>query len=296
MDVRAVVATSMDPQTSALCMAQHLEMAGRSNVEVIVGEDIHGLGVGIWKDDALVGFPLREKCLDELFTESDDDLDAIMSTLGSLDDLAEMMDDSERNDWVYISLGGMTSLATLTKEYPEATGKIEDLIVMAANICSDLEIYPFVRAPAQETNAAADPEAANFIFSQDGPGKNFYIMPVDPGQGTIEGEHYEQIIEAAESDDCPGATALIDFYSEWNKQARADETILTHFEAIEYDPKVSSALRYDPTCVLYAAQLLTQGEEEDDFVTTEIIPAIWFDDDAYTYIEEGFELAARNVW
>ena len=136
-----------------------------------------------------------------------------------------------------------------------------------------------------------DPTAANFIFSKEGPGKNLYVMPVGPGQDTIDGEPYQRIIKAAEDDTCPGASALLELYFEWSKQARADEDILTHYEAIEFDPKVSSALRYDPTCILFAAQLLTKEDASDDYVTKVKMPGLWFDDDAYTHIVDDFTLA-----
>ena len=68
---------------------------------------------------------------------------------------------------------------------------------------------------------------------------NIYVMPVGPGQDTIDGEYYERIVRAAKSGTCPGAAALLEFYFEWSKQARNDTSILTHSEAMAYDPKVS---------------------------------------------------------
>ena len=128
-------------------------------------------------------------------------------------------------------------------------------------------------------------------MSKDGPGENLYVMPVGPGQDVIDGEPYQRIIRAAESGTCPGASALLDFYFEWSKQARADTTVLTHYEAIAYDPKISSALRYDPTCVLFAAQLLTAEDKTDDYVTHVEVQGIWFDDEAFTYVPQTLDLA-----
>ena len=187
---------------------------------------------------------------------------------------------------------GMTTIAALTEDYPDATAKIQDLVVMGANICDDKVIYPpDVAAPVQETNAACDPTAANFIFSKEGPGKNFYVMPVGPGQGTIDGEYYQRVVQAAESGTCPSAAALLEMYFEWSEQASADDTILTHAEAIAYDPLEASALRYDPTAVFFAAQLLTKQDKTDDHVTHVEIPGLWFDDDAYTHIPNEFMLS-----
>lgn len=66
-------------------------------------------------------------------------------------------------------------------------------------------------------------------------------MPVGPGQDTLDGPEYQRIIRAAESSTCPGADALLELYFAWSEAARADETILTHGEAVAYDPNVSQA-------------------------------------------------------
>lgn len=142
MDIKAVVGTSMDPYISALCMAQHLFLAGRAedDVKVIVGKDIHDapFRAGIWIPEDLVGFPLREKCL---YANDTDLEEGIMSVeLGDMTDLANMLVDSERHDWVYISLGGLTSVSALTKEFPDAAKKIEDMVVMASAICKCIMI------------------------------------------------------------------------------------------------------------------------------------------------------------
>lgn len=115
-------------------------------------------------------------------------------------------------------------------------------------------------------------------------------MPVGPGQDTLDGEPYQRIIQAANSGTCPGASALIDFYFEWSKQARANESLLTHAEAIAFDPQESSALRYDPTCVLYAAQILTKADKSDDYMAHIEIPGLWFDDEAWTYVSDSFQI------
>lgn len=292
MDVKAVVATSMDPFTSALCMAQHLFMAGRPDIMVFQGKDIHEapFRAGIWIPEDLVGFPLREKCESILKYVNDPAMSGLVN-FSDTEGLAQMLEESGRDDWVYITLGGMTTVAALTQEYPEAAARIKDMVVMGANVCGEKEIYDRVWAPVQETNVACDPTAANFVFSRDGPGQNLYVMPVGPGQDTIDGRPYQKIVQAAESSKCPGAAALLDFYFEWSKQARADETVLTHYEAVAYDPQVSSALRYDPTAVLYAAQLLTEDDETDDLVVDIEVPGILFDDEAFTHITDTLDLA-----
>lgn len=271
MDVRGVVATSMDPGLSAMCMAQHLSKAGVSDrTKVFIGMDIHDapFRAGIWIPEDLVGFPLRDKC------QATGQL-ATTSLLG-IEDLADMLEQSERDDWVYIAVGGLTTVHTLAMDYPKAMQKVKDMIVMAANICGEKEIYDRVWAPVQETNVACDPTAANFVFSEDGPGDTLYVMPVGPGQDTIDGEPYQQIVKAHASGTCPGAEALLEFYFAWSEAARADDTILTHQEAMDYDPNVSSALRYDPTCIMMASQIFTTEDTSDDYVVIEEIPGgIW---------------------
>lgn len=154
MDIKAVVGTSMDPITSALCMAYHLFIAGRTDVKVYAGKDIHDAPFrsGIWIDENLVGFPLREKC--ESFLDDAPSEKEVLASIGDMKDLAQMLVKSDRDDWVYISLGGMSTIAALTKDYPEAADKIEDMVVMGTNICGDMMIYTGVMAPVQETNVA----------------------------------------------------------------------------------------------------------------------------------------------
>ncbi len=35
----------------------------------------------------------------------------------------------------------MTSIAELTEQYPQAADKIQDMIVVAANICDEMDIF-----------------------------------------------------------------------------------------------------------------------------------------------------------
>jgi len=95
MDVKAVVVTSMAPYTSSSCMAQHLIRADKTDVKVIAGKDIREVArAGIWIDEDLVGFPLREKCEDPNFVDR--------THIGGMEDFAQMLVDSVRTDWVYI--------------------------------------------------------------------------------------------------------------------------------------------------------------------------------------------------
>lgn len=145
----------MDPFTSALCMAQHLLLAGRQDVKVIAGKDIHDSPrAGIWQVEDLVGFPLREKCESGLNIEEVGVNFIDAESIGDLEDLKTLLAESDRDDWVYITLGGMTTIAALTKQYPDEAAKIQDMIVMGTNICDEKEIYTDFMAPVQETNVA----------------------------------------------------------------------------------------------------------------------------------------------
>jgi hypothetical protein len=64
---------------------------------------------------------------------------------------ANLLMESDRDDWWYLVVGGQTSLQRLILEYPEAAAKIDTLIVMAGNWCADFEPYPDVMAPTDET-------------------------------------------------------------------------------------------------------------------------------------------------
>ena len=58
---------------------------------------------------------------------------------------------------------------------------------------------------------------------------------------------------------------------------------------------MSSALRYDPTCILFASQLLSSEDKSDDYVTHVEIPGLWFDDKGYTHLPLDFTLGSGPV-
>jgi inosine-uridine nucleoside N-ribohydrolase len=140
-------------------MAEHVNLAGHP--EVIVGQGASTKNVtraGVCALDALVGFALRDKCINVTHPFEQDGVKAA----------AERIMDSNRDDWVYITTGPTTSVRALKEQFPEAAEKIDMMVVMGSNFCDEYEPYVGVPALVQETNTACDPESMDIMSSVDG--------------------------------------------------------------------------------------------------------------------------------
>ena len=156
VDMQVVMATSEDPALSALCIAAQIELSGfsledSSTVTVAQGETLppyeeRGSVCGI---PGILGFGIEPICRG-FFNETDPVADGLIEENG-VEYVAQLLMDSDRDDWWYLVVGGQTSLKRLIEEFPEAAAKIETLVVMAGNWCADFEPYPDVMAPTDET-------------------------------------------------------------------------------------------------------------------------------------------------
>ena len=153
--MQVVMATSEDPALSALCIAAQIELSGisleDSPITVAQGETLppyeeRGSVCGI---PGILGFGIEPVCRG-FYNESDPLADGLIEENG-VDYVAQLLMESDRDDWWYLVVGGQTSLRRLIEEYPEAAAKIETLVVMAGNWCADFEPYPDVMAPTDET-------------------------------------------------------------------------------------------------------------------------------------------------
>ena len=163
----------------------------------------------------------------------------------------------------YLVVGGQTSLRDLITNYAEAAAKIDTLIVMAGNWCSDFEPYPDVLAPTDETNIGCDPAAANYVLDgSKSPIRNVYYVPVVMAD-EIGGDEYIKIVEAAESGADPGAAATLNFYRAWSKAGRANPDLLIHLEALTYDPETESTPQFDACAIMLTLELLDHESCED---------------------------------
>lgn len=151
-----VLTTSEKPMLSAQCVAKHLDLAGKTEIPVGVGRELpayskRGSVCGI---PGLVGFALENVCKEvDLPTLKED----------GLEEMVKMIMESGRKDWVYIAVGGQTTIKALLEEYPGAAAHIDTLIIMGGNWCAHFDPYPGVTAPTDETNIGCDPAAANFV-------------------------------------------------------------------------------------------------------------------------------------
>ena len=114
IDLKYVVTTSEQPELSAKCVAKHLDLAGRSkDVRVGAGSELPNatLRAGIFTTPNIMGFALQDTCEDSTLVC---DKDGVVS-------LAEMLNNSDHDDWWYFVVGAQTTLRALIKNYPDAT-------------------------------------------------------------------------------------------------------------------------------------------------------------------------------
>lgn len=254
IDLRYVLATGENPTLGAQCAAKHLSLAEKYDIPVGIGAEfpdyIHRGGV--CAIPGLVGFALEEKCSDGPALSVDED---------GIAAVASMIIDSDRDDWWYLVVGGLSSVQALVENYPDAASKISTLVIMGGNWCINFQPYPDVDAPTDETNIACDPGAANFVLdSSVSPFENVYFVPVAVAD-EIGGEDYMKIVQAANDGSDLGAKATIDFYKAWSAAGRADPSLLIHLEALTYDPETESTPMFDPCAVMLVLELLDDCED-----------------------------------
>jgi inosine-uridine nucleoside N-ribohydrolase len=254
VDLRYVLTTGENPTLGAQCAAKHLFLAEKYDIPVGIGAEfpdyIHRGGV--CAIPGLVGFALEEKCSDGPTLPVDED---------GIASVASMIMDSERDDWWYLVVGGLSSVQALVENYPDAASKISTLVIMGGNWCANFQPYPDVDAPTDETNIACDPSAANFVIdSTVSPFENVYFVPVAVAD-EIGGDDYMKIVQAANDESDLGAKATIDFYKAWSAAGRADPTLLIHLEAMAYDPETESTPMFDPCAVMLVLELLDDCED-----------------------------------
>ena len=268
LDLKYVIATSENPTLSAQCAAKHLNLAERSDIPVGKGVEFpdYSLRGGVCATPGLVGFALEEKCSEGETQPYDED---------GIATIASMLEESERDDWWYIVVGGQSSVKALVEMYPAAADKISTLIVMGGNWCSDFQPYPDVDAPTDETNIACDPGAANFVLdSTYSPFDKIYYVPVVVAD-EIGGEDYMKFVAAANSGEV-GAAATLEFYKAWSEAGRADPSLLIHLEAMTYDPETESTPQFDACAVMLALELLDDKKCEDRLTLYDIDSGVHF--------------------
>lgn len=262
---------------AAKCTAEHLRVADRLDVLAAKGASIKDIPrAGVCADADFLGFALRDKCINSTAPYEDDGIQAA----------ADLILNSNRSDWVYITTGSTRSVRVLQERFPEAAKQIDMMVVMGANFCDEFSPYVGVPAPVQETNAACDPEAMDIISSADGVGNKLYFTPVLINDALYQ-DDYAKVVAAAESG-AAGPKAIIDFYKAWSDAGRADPTLLIYAEAMAFDPQMESPPLWDPSAVMMAIQLLTL-DTSDDWLELYEVPGVDFNSSAFTILPESFQ-------
>jgi inosine-uridine nucleoside N-ribohydrolase len=258
LDPKYILTTSEQPELSAKCVVKHLNIAERySDIPVGIGSVLppYDERASVCGIPGLVGFALAAECEDVGGLTYDADGVAVA---------AQLIMDSDRDDWWYIAVGGQTSLRRMIEEFPDAAAKIDTLVIMGGNFCSDFEPYPGVVAPTDETNIGCDPAAANVVLDDNvNPIPNIYYVPVAMAD-EIGGLDYADIVTSAETGSDLGAKGTIDFYKAWSAAGRADSKLLIHEEALAYDPATESTPQFDACAIMVAMELLDDSQNCDD--------------------------------
>lgn len=124
LDTKMVISTSEQPELTAKCVWQHIQLSELDyDIPVAVGRELppYADRASVCGIPGLVGFALEGEC---------NDVDAADVIEDGLAAMAEMIMESDRDDWWYIVIGGQTTLKALIVEYPEAAAKIDTVIIM----------------------------------------------------------------------------------------------------------------------------------------------------------------------
>ena len=164
LDPKLILTTSEEPVWSANCVSEQI---ARSNLNfhlpVAIGETLppyseRGSVCGV---PGLVGFALHDTCAKPR-------KELTLPIPNGVEYTATMLEESDRDDWTYIAIGGQTSLQKLIRNHPEALSKIRNIVAMGGNWCTGFEAYPDLMAPTDETNIGCDMAAANFVLEAAG--------------------------------------------------------------------------------------------------------------------------------
>ena len=138
IDLKLIMATSEQPDLSAKCISAQLAQSDRNDIDVAVGQSFPAYDKrgSVCAIAGLMGFAMEPECLA---------YDGKPPIENGLEYMAQMIIDSDRDDWWYIVVGGQSTLKALIEQYPEAAAKIDTLIVMAGNFCGGFEPYPGVQ-------------------------------------------------------------------------------------------------------------------------------------------------------
>ena len=148
IDTKVILTTSEQPDLSAICVSAQLFKSEVSGIPVAMGETLppYEERGGMCAVPGLLKIDMEPECREVYETTEE---------AGVIEDgvayAAKLIEESGRDDWWYVLVGGQTSLKRLIEEYPEAASKIETLIIMAGNWCSGFDPYPDVSAPTDET-------------------------------------------------------------------------------------------------------------------------------------------------
>ena len=253
LDLQYVLTTSEQPDLSARCVAKHVDLAGKQ-IRVGSGEAFpdYTLRGGVCAIPGLVGFTLEAECQEVTIPYDHDGVGA----------LAELLEASDRSDWIYIVVGGQTSLKSLMRDYSVAAGKISTIIVMGGNWCADFEPFPGDLAPTDELNISCDPAAANFVLDKSNHcSANYEVIYVPLAVADkIGGDDYSLVVASANAGNA-GAAAILQFYKAWSAAGRADENLLIHQDALAYDPDTESTPQFDACAIMAAIEMLDDKED-----------------------------------
>jgi len=173
-----------------------LALAGRADIPVVPGaaaplsrtgfdtKEIHG-------DDGLGGVPFPEPVAPPL-------------AAGAVEWLAETLRAQPAGTLDILALGPLTNIARLVAEHPQAARRMRRLIAMGGGVHEPGNV-----GPRSEFNLAADPEAAQVVFSA---GLPLTLVPLDVTRRVRATHDYCAALAAAGTPVAAAAAGLIEAY------------------------------------------------------------------------------------
>lgn len=250
IDLRYVITSGDYSDLGSSCVGKYLGVTERLDIRVGEGEATRLnaiLNEGNQTISTNVTNTLNEFC-NEDGPKAEVDKDGVV-------EVASMLERSDRDDWVYLLVGGASTLKTLIQNHPVAASKLSTLVVMTGDWC-EYKKYPKMDVKSDAETDRAGSDEMNFVLnSEKSPFELVYFAPTDIAD-KLKGRDYKKVLREARRKTDLVAEASYDFYKALSKASRDDQDFLMKLEAETHNPSFETPPMFGACAVMLLFQFL----------------------------------------
>jgi len=250
IDLRYVITSGDYSDLGSSCVGKYLGVTERLDIRVGKGEATRlnfTLNEGNKTISTNVTNTLNEFC-NEDGPKAEVDKDGVV-------EVASMLERSDRDDWVYLLVGGASTLKTLIQNHPVAASKLSTLVVMTGDWC-EYKKYPKMDVKSDAETDRAGSDEMNFVLnSEKSPFELVYFAPIDIAD-KLKGRDYKKVLREARRKTDLVAEASYDFYKALSKASRDDQDFLMKLEAETHNPSFETPPMFGACAVMLLFQFL----------------------------------------